>query len=72
MHILIKKTFINSWFSISSRSSLRLVSQMSRLRQVTRQMMVFLSTSSLGIINNTWQYYGGGNYNVMVIIYYTV
>ena len=39
----------NSQFSIRSRSSLRLSSQMNRRGQVTRQMMIYLSTLSLGI-----------------------
>ena len=43
---------INSRFSIHSRSSLRLASQMSRLRRVTRQMIVYLSTLSLGILKS--------------------
>ena len=36
-------------FSIRSQCSHRLGSQMSRLRQVTRQMVIYLSTLSLGI-----------------------
>ena len=45
-----KRTFTNSWFSIRSHGSLRLRSPMRRLRQVTRQMLVYLSTLSLGEI----------------------
>ena len=41
---------IYSWFSIRSRNSLRLDSQRSRLRQVMRQMIVYLSTLILGTI----------------------
>ena len=41
---------ILTWFSICSHSSLRLSSQMSKLRQVTRQMMVYLNTLSYGFI----------------------
>ena len=39
----------NGQFSIHSCSNLRLGFQMSRLRQVTGQMIVYLSTPSLGI-----------------------
>ena len=38
-----------SWSAIRSHSSLCLGSQMSRLRQVTKQMSVYLSTLSLGV-----------------------
>ena len=41
---------IYSRFSIHSYGSLRLGSQMSRLRQVMRQMLVYMSTLSLGVI----------------------
>ena len=40
-------TCIVSRFSILSLSSLRLKSQMKRLRQVTKQMLIYLSTLSL-------------------------
>ena len=41
---------IYSWFSIRSSGSLRLGSQLSRLRQMTRQMIVYFSNLSLGKI----------------------
>ena len=39
-----------SWFYVCSGSSLRLGCKMNRLRQVMRQVVVFLSTSSLGVV----------------------
>ena len=44
------KPFADSRFSFHYRSSLRLSSQINRLREVTRQMMVYLSPSSLSKI----------------------
>ena len=49
----VKRPFINNIIhhtSIRSNSILKLGSQMSKLRQVEIQMMVYLSTLSLGII----------------------
>ena len=50
LNFLALHSHINGPLSIRSRCSLRLGSQINKLRQVTRQMMGYLSTLSLGII----------------------